>query len=218
MLRTDLPVSTLQPLTKKDLEEIVTGLRADVSDLTTRYTQATEELNTSQEALAEAHTALTAAQEATAAAEAARADLQQQLDNAAAAPQGALEEQVNVPLIPRPSGSGWSIQESMQVTKPEYAEIQRTIRSLVVRAVLDWTDDFRRQDADKMAKMFRAARAAHPILARYSNNWATAAIACQYMQNKRKHAYKQGYISKRRAHRAGDRQNSPPTRRRGEAA
>ncbi|PIL33986.1 hypothetical protein GSI_03694 [Ganoderma sinense ZZ0214-1] len=112
-----------QPLTKKDLEEIVMGLRADVSDLTTRYMQATEELNTSQEALAEAHTALTAAQDTTAAAEAARADLQQQLDNAAAAPQGVLEEQVNVPLIPHPSGSGWSIRESMQVTKPEYAEI-----------------------------------------------------------------------------------------------
>ena len=41
------------------------------------------------------------------------------------------------------------------------------------------------------------ARKAHPVLRRYVNNWATAAIARQYMQNKRKHAYKNGYIKKR---------------------
>ncbi len=41
------------------------------------------------------------------------------------------------------------------------------------------------------------ARTAHPVLRRYTNNWATAAIARQYMSNKRKHAYKQGYINKR---------------------
>ncbi len=43
------------------------------------------------------------------------------------------------------------------------------------------------------------ARSAHPILGRYTNNWASAAIARQYMSNKRKHAYKQGYIKKRGA-------------------
>ncbi|KAJ2985602.1 hypothetical protein NUW54_g10099 [Trametes sanguinea] len=85
----------------------------------------------------------------------------------------------------------------MNVSHEDYAEIQRTIRSLVIRSQLDWTDDFRRQDADKMANLFRAARKAHPVLRRYVNNWATAAIARQYMQNKRKHAYKQGYIKKR---------------------
>ncbi len=35
-----------------------------------------------------------------------------------------LADQVNAALIPRPAGSGWSIRESMQVTKPEYGEIQ----------------------------------------------------------------------------------------------
>ncbi|KAI0826956.1 hypothetical protein BC628DRAFT_1418998 [Trametes gibbosa] len=85
----------------------------------------------------------------------------------------------------------------MEVDHADYAEIQCTIRSLVIRSQLDWTDDFRRQDTDKLATMFRAARKAHPILRRFVNNWATAAIARQYMQNKRKHAYKQGYIKKR---------------------
>ena len=109
---------------------------------------------------------------------------------------------------------------------------KRTIRSLVIRAVLDWTDDFRHQDVDKMAMLFRAvrilacssmpsysmappylsvllqARTAHPILNQYANNWATAAIACQYMQNKRKYSYKQGYISKRRTHQVRNQANT----------
>ena len=53
------------------------------------------------------------------------------------------------------------------------------------------------------------ARTAHPVLNRYANNWATAAIACQYMQNKRKYSYKQGYISKRRSHQVSDKENAP---------
>ncbi|KAJ8468537.1 hypothetical protein ONZ51_g9570 [Trametes cubensis] len=131
------------------------------------------------------------AQAQAAAAEAARAVLQQQLNAAATAPAAAgtgdgLED---LPEIARPAGSGWSIRESMDMNRADYAEVQRTIRGLVIRAQLDWTEDFRRQDADKLATLFRAARKAHPVLRRYINNWATAAIAKQYMQNKRKHAY-----------------------------
>ena len=93
--------------------------------------QDAEKLQATQQALAEAQAAVTVAQEATATAEAARADLQKQLDEAVAAAaqagtaaQGPLGEQLNIPQIPRPLGSGWSIQESMQVTRQEYAEIQ----------------------------------------------------------------------------------------------
>ncbi|PIL23639.1 hypothetical protein GSI_14952 [Ganoderma sinense ZZ0214-1] len=158
-----------------------------------------DELSTAQAALA-------AAEAQIATAEAAHDLLQQQLDEAAAAAQAPLGpgDQLNGPQIPRPTGPSWSIRELMQVTPSEYAEIQRTVRSLVIRASLDWTDNFRCQDPDKLATLFRAACAAHPILQCYTNNWATAAIAHQYMQNKRKHAYKQGYISKRRAHHVGD--------------
>ena len=93
--------------------------------------QDAEELQATQQALAEAQAAVIVAQEATAAAEAARADVQKQLDEAVAvaaqagtAARGPLGEQLNIPQIPRPLGSGWSIQESMQVTRQEYAEIQ----------------------------------------------------------------------------------------------
>ncbi len=41
---------------------------------------------------------------------------------------------------------------------------QRTIRSLVVRAQLDWTEDFRRQDSERLATLFRAARTYPPVL------------------------------------------------------
>ena len=102
------------------------------------HTHLKDELRTTQEALAEAEALLAATQEATAVVEAARAALQEQIAQAVpaattgAASQGPvpLGDQVNV-LIPRPTGSGWSIRESMQVTKPEYAEIQvRTFHDL----------------------------------------------------------------------------------------
>ena len=85
----------------------------------------------------------------------------------------------NLPMIDRPHGTRWSIRESMQLAHAEYAEIQvstlnsvssnrtltymhrgsqRTIRSLVIRAQLDWTEDFRRQDANRLATLFRAVR------------------------------------------------------------
>lgn len=81
-------------------------------------------------ALAEAATA----QEAANAAQAAHAALQQQLQNIPQ-PQGqgaggvavagaAVGLPANLPMIDRPPGTHWSIQEAMQLTRAEYAEIQ----------------------------------------------------------------------------------------------
>ncbi|KAH9849712.1 hypothetical protein C2E23DRAFT_887938 [Lenzites betulinus] len=213
-------------VTKKQLEALVTDLQKELEALRLAHSQVEQELEAAHgaarghaEALAaaqaetaaaeqaaiEAQARVTAAEHAAAAAaaeaaavEASRAALEQQLAQAAttggAAAAGTGE---HLPDIPRPAGSGWPIRESMEMNHADYAEIQRTVRSLVIRAQLDWTDDFRRQDADKLATLFRAARKLHPVLRRYVNNWATAAIAKQYMQNKRKHAYKQGYIKKK---------------------
>ena len=87
-------------------------------------------------ALAAVQGQLAAIQEVVTATEAARAALQAQLDEAAAtaahASQAALADQVNVAQIPHPRGSSWSIQESMQVTPAEYAEIQ--VRTLTISA------------------------------------------------------------------------------------
>ncbi|OJT08401.1 hypothetical protein TRAPUB_689 [Trametes pubescens] len=197
-------------LTKKQLEALVDDLRKDIETLYIAQTQLDEDLEAANGTILEQREALTAAEEAIAAArthvltvEAERDQVQVQLhqaqQNLAAAPPAAEAPAVNagLPDIPRPNGNGWSIREAMDLDRVDYAEIQRTVRSLVIRSQLDWTDDFRRQDADKLATMFRAARKSHPVLRRYINNWATAAIARQYMQNKRKHAYKQGYIKKK---------------------
>jgi len=100
-------------------------------------------------------------------------------------------------LIPRPRGKTYSVWKEMGVERAEYKAIQRTVRTLSVRAELDWKEDYRRQDAEKLGLLFKAARKEHPILKRYRDNWATAAIVKQYFQNKRKHAYLQGYIPKK---------------------
>lgn len=145
------------------------------------------ELETAQQALVTAQTEAATAQAAAAAAQAAHDVLQQQLQNAPQ-PQAQLAGggagaagNVNLPQIDRPEGTRWSIREAMQLSRAEYAEIQvshlspnvvpnnghltrvllhwqRTIRNLVIRAQLDWTEDFRRQDPDKMAILFRAVR------------------------------------------------------------
>ena len=92
-----------------------------------------EDLRTTRTALAEAQAQVTAAQEAATTAKTACDALQAQIDQAAAAAgqgPGPLADQVNMGLIPRPTGSGWSIRESMQVMKAEYGEIQvRTLHS-----------------------------------------------------------------------------------------
>ncbi|CDO70456.1 hypothetical protein BN946_scf184496.g6 [Trametes cinnabarina] len=145
-----------------------------------------EALNNARAEVAAAEEGANAARAQAAAAEEVRDALQVQLNQveaAAGGDQAGAAANPIIPLIDRPTGSGWSIREAMEVNRADYAEIQRTIRSLVIRSQLDWTDDFRRQDADKLANMFRA-----------------------YMQNKRKHAYKQGYIKKRPSAMDGDNQ------------
>lgn len=142
-------------------------------------------------ATAEAHldavrTQLTAAEQAHAtaladaeAAQQAHAAVQAQLQALLAHPgaQGEAAAEVVLPEVPRPTGTGWSIREAMDLSQQDYAEIQvsmrlygmniseayhessstqRTVRSLVIRAQLDWTEDFRRQDPEKLATFFRA--------------------------------------------------------------
>ncbi|KAI0371380.1 hypothetical protein BV20DRAFT_1112709 [Pilatotrama ljubarskyi] len=203
--------------TKKDLEDRIAQMNEAMMTLQLAHEETERELQTTRGLVQRQQEELTAARDeviasraqvtateqaaagARAEAEAAwllQIQLQEQLQAVAQAP-AVQEAPVHLPEIPRPTGTGWSIREAMEVDHADYAEIQRTIRSLVIRSQLDWTDDFRRQDPDRLATFFRAARKAHPVLRRYMNNWAAAAIARQYMQNKRKHAYKQGYIKKK---------------------
>ncbi|KAI0645016.1 hypothetical protein C8Q79DRAFT_969142 [Trametes meyenii] len=44
--------------------------------------------------------------------------------------------------------------------------------------------------------LFKQAADDHPILKRFQNSWLTAELAKQYLQNKRRHAVKRGYIDR----------------------
>ncbi|KAI0369834.1 hypothetical protein BV20DRAFT_967527 [Pilatotrama ljubarskyi] len=171
-------------LTKKQLEALVADLQKDVESLTLARAEADDNLRVAQTTIQEQLEALTAAQAQAAAAEEtaaaaiarataaeeARAALQTQLEQATTAAAAANQQAAAPdfgPDIQRPTGSGWSIREAMELDPPDdhendtYApDDQRTVRSLVIRAQLDWTDDFRRQDADKLATLFRAVRPA----------------------------------------------------------
>ena len=99
---------------------------------------------------------------------------------------------------------------------------------------LDWKRDFRRQDPEKLALMFRAVSASvsqhrydaltfhclssslrllqaagdFPVLKNYANQWATGVIARQYMQHIRRQARDRGIIARRvRYNRGGDKEN-----------
>lgn len=147
-----------------------------------------EQLAAAQGQVEAAQAQAVAAEQAAARAQA-EADAAQQLQvqlqadlQAAVAVQGAgaaamQDDAINLPDIPRPPGTGWSIREAMELGRSDYTEIQvslndihagiltynqcdqRTIRTLVVRAQLDWTDDFRRQDPERLATFFRAVSA-----------------------------------------------------------
>ena len=98
-----------------------------MSTLVEDYAQMEEDLRTTHTTLAEAQAQVTAAQEAATTAETTHDALQAQINQAAAAAgqgPGPLTDQVNMDLIPCPTGSGWSICESMQVMKAEYGKIQ----------------------------------------------------------------------------------------------
>ncbi|KAI8998958.1 hypothetical protein BD414DRAFT_533757 [Trametes punicea] len=102
-------------------------------------------------------------------------------------------------MIPRPKpqkGRHIRIRQGMRIDLSDYKAIQRTIRKLVVKVSLDWTKDFRLQDAEKLAMLYSLARQAYPVLGRYEDNWATAELAKQYMQNARSHARSEGYLEK----------------------
>jgi len=103
-----------------------------------------------------------------------------------------------VRMIARPSGRA-SPYKNMGVSRSKYRACQRIIHDLVIKSGLDITEDFRRLDSEKLGILFAAAKKAQPVLKRYENNWATAAIARQYIQNKRKHGYRNGYIMKKGA-------------------
>ncbi|KAL7277980.1 hypothetical protein ACG7TL_007933 [Trametes sanguinea] len=186
-------------------------LRQQLEEATARLTaaeQAREEnataLQAAQHHIEEQEVALAAAATQVEAAQAAAAHAAA----AAAGPQApAVAQPVRVPKPRVPRGKTMKIQEAMGLDDFEYGEIRYKIHGLVHAAGLEWTLDFRHQEVEKLSRLFSAATEACPVLDKYVNHWATAAIAARYMQNLRRYARTRGVLAAKPRYNRGGRQD-----------
>ncbi|KAJ7851748.1 hypothetical protein B0H13DRAFT_2359844 [Mycena leptocephala] len=105
-------------------------------------------------------------------------------------------------MIPRPrgtAGNDYSTEVEMQLgdtadNHDAFKGIQRTLRDLVLQARINWEVQWSEVSAASKAQLYAVARERHPYLARFTNDWATEEIVKQYIKNKRRHAYKNGWL------------------------
>ncbi|KAK7452186.1 hypothetical protein VKT23_012289 [Stygiomarasmius scandens] len=104
--------------------------------------------------------------------------------------------------IPRPSGvagKDFSIQVAMNLAgssskDQKYKALQRRVKDLVGHARIPYEVPWKDVPAKTKSTLFEAVRQDQPFLARYKNDWATEELAKQYLKNKRKNAYKNGWL------------------------
>ncbi|KAH6909681.1 hypothetical protein BKA70DRAFT_1426098 [Coprinopsis sp. MPI-PUGE-AT-0042] len=139
---------------------------------------------------------------ALAAAENARKELEEKLKNTASLPATSDESAVEEGIVGRPSGTAgqdYSIQVKMGLAGSSkknkiYQGLLRYMWDLGVRGGLDWQLPWADISATEKAKVFQVARKAHPFLKRFHNDWATEEMLKQYFRNKRKNAYRNGWL------------------------
>ncbi|KAI0749183.1 hypothetical protein C8Q80DRAFT_609346 [Daedaleopsis nitida] len=185
--------------TKKDLELLVTQLEQSLTLEKEQSQLLAEDLQAARETILSLHADLDVAALRAEAAENARAQAQQAAEAAQAQAQQAAQgpqAQATPALLPKPSGVIRNLERLTGMSHEDYKACQRTVRNIVVMAGLDITEDFRRQSAEDLAKVYRAARDQHPVLKTFQNNWVTAELAKQFLQNRRKHAVRRGYLER----------------------
>ncbi|KAH8978699.1 hypothetical protein EDB86DRAFT_2836548 [Lactarius hatsudake] len=101
----------------------------------------------------------------------------------------------SLPMVERPPPKT-NIQVGMRLSddKPRYDAIRRLVRELVAAAGINWELPWAEIPARKKAKLYQAAREQAPYLKRFSNDWATEALAKQLLKNKQGHSYRRGYL------------------------
>ncbi|KAH9032361.1 hypothetical protein EDB83DRAFT_2319122 [Lactarius deliciosus] len=101
----------------------------------------------------------------------------------------------SLPKIERLS-KGTNIQNRMGLLddKPRYHAIRCLVTDLVAAAGINWEVRWAEIPASKKAKLYQAVRDQVPYLKRFSNDWATEALAKQLLKNKRGHSYRSGYL------------------------
>ncbi|KAJ7799626.1 hypothetical protein B0H14DRAFT_3886010 [Mycena olivaceomarginata] len=116
------------------------------------------------------------------------------------------EDTEPVERLERPKGEagdgkrGFVLQSAMGLDDDRDCSRQLCVHTNVVRANVDFTIDFRRQDPAKLAAVYKLTRDSHkPFLSRerFPLDWAIAEITKQFLRNKRKHAVRRGYIGNR---------------------
>ncbi|KAJ8077805.1 hypothetical protein PM082_002239 [Marasmius tenuissimus] len=106
-------------------------------------------------------------------------------------------------VIPRPSGVAgkhFSIQIAMGLAGSKqkdmtYRGLQRCVHDHMGFARIGYELAWRDISPKTKADLFESIRADQPYLARFQNNWATEKLAKQYLKNKRKTAYKHGWLT-----------------------
>ncbi|KAJ7936715.1 hypothetical protein B0H13DRAFT_2437581 [Mycena leptocephala] len=118
------------------------------------------------------------------------------------------EDAEPIQRLERPKGeagdgkNGFNLQNAMGLEDDDeqYQAIMRSVHHNVVRANVDFTVDFRRQDPARLAAVYKLTRETHkPFLSRerFPLDWAIAEMTKQFLRNKRKHAVRRGYIGNR---------------------
>ncbi|KAH8093765.1 hypothetical protein BXZ70DRAFT_1010360 [Cristinia sonorae] len=148
-------VPTPKPATKAQLEQELARLQASMATVRLGEKALRRSSIQQEKALTELSNATNRVQEL----EAANATL---IASAQATQHGGGSENSADGTIPPPSGR-YSIRTEMDISKEQYKSIQRTIRELVARAALDWTEDYRRQDPAKLTKFYKAVSTPSPM-------------------------------------------------------
>ncbi|TFY78733.1 hypothetical protein EWM64_g5276 [Hericium alpestre] len=129
--------------------------------------------------------------------------LKKQLESAKRQLQDKNQNREEEQMIPRPKGIGkgrGGIADAMGLDGDEedrylYVRMLHDMRTVVENANVDWSLPYRKQDPEKMGRIYKRMRTLFPILSRYQNNWATGLMVQQYMNNHRKYAAACGYTT-----------------------
>ncbi|TFK65414.1 hypothetical protein BDN72DRAFT_845569 [Pluteus cervinus] len=105
-------------------------------------------------------------------------------------------------MIPRPKGTAgkdFSIQVEMRLASSEnkdekYKAVLRSLHDLVLGARLEWTLPWKAISTGDKAKLFQVAREHHPILKRYTNDWATEELVKRFLKNRRSYHYARKWL------------------------
>ncbi|KAG1718823.1 uncharacterized protein EDB91DRAFT_1089757 [Suillus paluster] len=97
-------------------------------------------------------------------------------------------------LIPQPTtanmrdgGCGQLMRAmGLEDDRNQYISIQGDVHLLCAQVGLNFSTKYVHQPAEILSKIFKLAHREHPYLKRFQNDWATAKITKQYLQNKRK--------------------------------